>query len=171
MDSLTASHGCYIYTGNMNYTPADSFEFYEDAGIPNAATLAPMFQGNLTPTTVSPGTNFYGFYGSGMSYSSIVFVVSIGLMKLCCVQWPGAVRNPCSNYICAACCQAARIALGESLCQMARTVQLVDRCSMLFVVAAIFRVPCSFRAIPLTIIHAAPECLFAHELGFISGWP
>ena len=24
-----------------------------------------MFQGNLTPATVSPGTHFYGFYGSG----------------------------------------------------------------------------------------------------------
>lgn len=50
----------------MNYTPADASEFYEDAGIPSAATLAPLFQGNMTPSNTSPGTNFYGFYGSGM---------------------------------------------------------------------------------------------------------
>ncbi|KAK9857252.1 hypothetical protein WJX84_008599 [Apatococcus fuscideae] len=55
-----------VHQGAMNYTPADSSEFYEDAGIANAATLAPMFQGNMTPSNTSPGTNFYGFYGSGL---------------------------------------------------------------------------------------------------------
>ncbi|KAK9838584.1 hypothetical protein WJX84_005037, partial [Apatococcus fuscideae] len=55
-----------VHQGAKNYTPSDSSELYTDAGIPYAATLAPLFQGNMTPSNTSPDTNFYGFYGSGL---------------------------------------------------------------------------------------------------------
>ena len=51
--------------GAANYTPASSASFYRDANLTTAALLAPLFQDKLTPSAVSPGTNFYGFFGSG----------------------------------------------------------------------------------------------------------
>ncbi|KAK9866936.1 hypothetical protein WJX84_006684, partial [Apatococcus fuscideae] len=65
-DQYNSSETIIVHQGSANYTPADSGDFYEDADIPYAATLAPMFQGNMTPHNTSPGTHFYGFYGSGL---------------------------------------------------------------------------------------------------------
>ncbi|KAK9867095.1 hypothetical protein WJX84_004574 [Apatococcus fuscideae] len=52
--------------GTGNYTPAQASAFYADANIPYASDLAPLFQGNMTPSNTSPGTHFYGFYGTGI---------------------------------------------------------------------------------------------------------
>ncbi|KAK9828191.1 hypothetical protein WJX74_002433 [Apatococcus lobatus] len=55
-----------INQGTGNYTPAQASAFYADANIPYASDLAPLFQGNMTPSNTSPGTHFYGFYGTGI---------------------------------------------------------------------------------------------------------
>ena len=48
-----------------NYTAEDFATLFEDANLTLAQEIGPMLIGNLSVKTASPGTNFYGFYGSG----------------------------------------------------------------------------------------------------------
>ena len=66
----------------VNYTPASSASFYHDANITSALLLAPLFQDKQTPSTVSPGTNFYGFYGSGELWTRCHHVATSGTLAI-----------------------------------------------------------------------------------------
>ena len=68
--SFTRQELC-VPIGTGNYTPAQASSFYADASIPYASDLAPLFQGNMTPSNTSPGTHFYGFYGTGVRCGSL----------------------------------------------------------------------------------------------------
>ena len=48
-----------------NYTPADEGQLFIDAGLPAAGQLASAIIGNFTGNNTLPGTNFYGFIGTG----------------------------------------------------------------------------------------------------------
>lgn len=48
----------------QNYTPADAMRFFEDAGLTVAESFAHMLL-NRSSETKPPGTNFYGFIGTG----------------------------------------------------------------------------------------------------------
>lgn len=48
-----------------NYTPADEGQLFIDAGLPEAGQLASAIIGNFTGNNTLPGTNFFGFIGTG----------------------------------------------------------------------------------------------------------
>lgn len=48
-----------------NYTTADYNALFQDANLTLAQELAPALIGNLSVKTTTPGTHFYGYYGSG----------------------------------------------------------------------------------------------------------
>lgn len=54
-----------------NYTAEDFNDLFEDANMTLAQELAPYLIGNLSAKTATPGTHFYGFYGSGSSYHAV----------------------------------------------------------------------------------------------------
>lgn len=49
----------------QNYTAEDFEALFEDANLTLAQEIGPPLIGNLSAKTAFPGTNFYGFYGSG----------------------------------------------------------------------------------------------------------
>ena len=52
-----------------NYTAQDFAILFEDANLTTAQEIGATLIGNLSAKTASPGTNFYGFYSSGVMLS------------------------------------------------------------------------------------------------------
>ena len=50
-----------------DYTPADALQLFQDAGLAVAQQLAPLLLNRTTSSSSNtpPGTNFYGFIGTG----------------------------------------------------------------------------------------------------------
>ena len=66
MARLNGSHHKPKSAGSLqNYTAEDYGLLFEDANLTLAQEISPYLIGNLSAKTASPGTHFYGFYGSG----------------------------------------------------------------------------------------------------------